>query len=211
MFGKYLKCLIAFLLSISYPSFMLASGGGSQTAPEPAKKTEPEPKAIPETPKPVELEVNGYRVVGAEKNQIIGLRFKGIGDWLFNKKAYSRAIKYYENAFRYLPNEADVYFKLGEIYFIEKIYYFASEYYRLAIEKYAYPENFGKSKKYTYLAQIGEGLSLYRSEQIEKAQKIASELSKEENSIKVNYPDVFTKLQYFYREVWGEYGKPHTY
>ena len=188
MSGKFRKCSVIVALSFCFTAGLFAAGGAN----------------LP--PKP-EFQVNGFRLLTADKNQIIGLRFKGMGDWLMHKKAYSTAIKYYENATQYLPNEADIFFNLGEIYFREGVYNLAEKYYKIATAKYMLPENAGKTKERYYMSLIMRAISLKLKGDVMEAEQMTMDIDKLEMEIQSKYPGAYTKLKLLYNEVWGKYGK----
>ncbi len=151
--------------------------------------------------------VNGYQFFVLDTSQIAGLSAKATADLFYRKKAYAKALKYYEEAVKLLPNEADIYFNIGNIYVHEEVYSLAASYYKKAMEKYMLPENYGKTQKFYFLSLIRYGFCLYkekdREDNKEKARAVVKELMDREIEIKTNYPDVVPEMEKFYKLMYG--------
>ncbi len=152
-----------------------------------------------------EISINGYTISNVNRDQLLGLRYKAIGDLLVRKRAQSLAIKYYENAIRYLKDEAEIYFRLGDIYLSQKIYNLAARYYSLAVQKYDLKSNVSRGREKRYLALIREGVSWQKDGEKEAARKIAKSLRDEDDRMLREYPNLKNELDRFYRLVYGSY------
>lgn len=159
-------------------------------------------------PQKDKLVVNGFSLDSYGKNELIGLRSKALADLKFRKEQYNEAIKYYEDASKYLPNEADIYLSLGNIYAFEKVYRMAAKYYKIAMGKYLLPENFGKTQKYYYLAQIRYAYYLDKLGNDEDNHKIAEgvfqKLLNVQNEMQSKYPDTAVEMDYLRRQIYGD-------
>lgn len=179
MSGKYLKCFIAISLLLSFSQLVY----GNQS-----------------------IVINNHYIEDLGKDQIIGLRYKAIGDLLIKKKAYSIAIKYYENAIKYLPEEAEIFFKLGEIYYIEKVYEMAIRYYQLADKYYLLSQNINKPSKEKYITLIHLGISYEQIDDKIACRLVAKRLREQQKDIDDFYPELNKELNAFYKRIYGEYG-----
>lgn len=151
------------------------------------------------------LYINGYEITNLNRDQLLGLRYKAIGDLLVRKRGQSLAIKYYENAVKYLKDEAEIYLRLGDIYLSQKIYNLAASYYKIAVKKYKLKSNVFRSQDQGYLALIREGVSYYKDGDKETARKIAKQLRNEDERMLREYPLLKGELDRFYRLVYGSY------
>jgi len=185
MYGKYLICLVTVSLI-----FVFTIGFSEN-------KTLQKDKVY----------VNGYQFFIMDTTQIAGLRAKATADLFYRKKAYAKALKYYEEAGKLLPNEADIYFNIGNIYAHEEVYTLAATYYKKAMEKYLLPENYGKTQKFYFLSLVRYGFCLYkekdREENKEKARAVVQELLDRESEIRTNFPDVVSEMEKLFKLMYG--------
>lgn len=178
MFGKFQRCLVLTCSCLLLPVLLQAESG--------------------------KIIVNGFVIEEIDKQDIQGLRNKAMGDLLFHRGSLAEAIKYYEKAAKFIPNEADVYFRLGEIYFQNKIYKLALSYYDLALQKYAYPENAGKSGKNRYLILAHQGTILYNTDKIDEAIEKRMLIVRDKRLIQRDYPELKDEMLRFFILTLGE-------
>ena len=140
------------------------------------------------------MAVNGF-TSSTNANFIKGLRLKGIGDFLYNKKAFAQAVPYYQQAFDLIPLEADVPFMLGKIYQRENLYRLAELYYKQSVELFQKPENLSKTQLKAYLARVHIA-EIYQAQGLrDKAFEAVSALRKEEGLMKTSYPQAWEQLE----------------
>ena len=141
-----------------------------------------------------ETTVNGFSA-STNANFVKGLRLKGIGDFLYNKKSFAQAVPYYQQALDLLPTEADIPFMLGKIYQRENLYRLAELYYKQSIELFQKPENLGKTQLKAYLARVHIA-EIYQAQGLrDKAFEEVASLRKEEGLIKSSYPQAWEQLE----------------
>ncbi|MGL5255273.1 MAG: hypothetical protein ACRC9L_09825 [Brevinema sp.] len=139
--------------------------------------------------------VNGFDANTVDTKFVRGLRLKGIGDFLYNKKAYAQAVPYYQQAQELIPMEADIPFMLGKIYQRENLHRLAELYYQQSIELFQKSENYGKTQLRSYLARIHIA-EVYQAQGLkERAFAAVSALRKEEGLIKSSYPQAWEQLE----------------
>ncbi|MGL5720983.1 MAG: hypothetical protein ACRCY4_01075 [Brevinema sp.] len=142
-----------------------------------------------------ETTVNGFNADMPDSNFVKGLRLKGIGDFLYNKKAYAQAVPYYQQAFELLPTEADIPFMLGKIYQRENLHRLAELYYQQSVELYQKPENLSKTQLKAYLARVHIA-EIYQAQGLrDKAFEAVSSLRKEEGIMKASYLAAWEQLE----------------
>ena len=143
-----------------------------------------------------ETMVNGFSTsTGTNANFVKGLRLKGIGDFLYNKKAFAQAVPYYQQAFDLLPTEADIPFMLGKIYQRENLYRLAELYYKQSIDLFQKTENLGKTQLRAYLARVHVA-EIYQAQGMrDKAFEAVASLRKEEGLMKASYPQAWEQLE----------------
>ncbi len=159
-----------------------------------------------------QLYVNGYYFENdIDTKQILGLRLKARADQFYREKSYASAVKFYEEASRYLPDEADIYFNLGNIYSNRGILNLASVYYKLAEEKYLFPENRLKSRKFYFLSLIRYGISLAEMSKTrgnEDSSKLAKDVywkvSGLQSVMTNDFPETVREFSNFNRLLYGD-------
>lgn len=147
-----------------------------------------------------EYTVNGFVYGGASLPENAadfnkGLRLKGIGDFLYNKKSYSQAVPYYEKALKAIPTEAEIAYRLGRIYQNEGLWRLAELYYLQTIDMFQKPENYAKTQLQAYLARVHIAEIYYAQGKTQKALATVAELRKEEGLLTSLYLPAWERLE----------------
>lgn len=146
--------------------------------------------------------VNCFEYDSANTNFNKGLRIMGIGEFFFNKKAYAKAIPYYQEALTMIPDNSAIAFRLGEIYQKEKLWKLSTLYYQEAIYLMQKPVNFSKSQLLSYIARIRIAQIAYQSQKFEESKKLVEELRLEESVMKSLYPQAWEEFTVFFDKIY---------
>lgn len=141
--------------------------------------------------------VNGYQQPTAPDPVKFnkGMRLKGFGDYLYNKKSYAQAVPYYQQALELIPTEADASFNLARIYHGEKLYRLAELYYNQSVENFEKLENYGKTQLKAYMAKVHLAEIYHEQGLRDKTLAALAELRKEEGILKTMYTPAWDILE----------------
>lgn len=141
--------------------------------------------------------INGYEHPAASDPVKFnrGMRLKGFGDYLYNKKSYAQAVPYYQQALELIPTEADASFNLARIYHGEKLYRLAELYYNQSLENFQKPENYGKTQLKAYMAKVHLAEIYHEQGLRDKTLAALAELRAEEGILKTMYTPAWDMLE----------------